>query len=485
MKRRNAVLIVLLLLPLIYVSFSNLTITYDDAFITYRYAYNLASGNGFVYNQGERFLGTSAPLYGLILGALGWITKPDLIPLLSGIISAISLVACCFALFTYSFREDPWSGFFAGLFFLLNPFTVYSFGGEMLLQLGLLLWSFVLYRKNSTKAAAVLVSLAILVRIDAASAAFVLFLHYCITRRTVPIRETAIAAALIIPCLILSYGYYGSWLPSTIAAKLAQRDSGLWETFLKGFVVWMHAQLQFKALLLFWFVGGIAVLFRHRSWLFPLSWVVLFSLVYAAVRMPYYHWYGIPGVAGLSILAGCACSTVIQKGIDLATRWKMNPKLSGILFPALCIGAIGMLYHGSIHDLAAVYRCEGCEKLYPRVGVWLNKNTPSSCSVGYLEIGYIGYYAHRRIIDPIGLVNAGESKHVAARDFLSAYERMRPDYIIYNENFKWTGELLRAPWFSQNYHLVKTFSDVHYPFPLLLYALSGAPPPSSSKEVKE
>ena len=39
----------------------------DDAYITYRYAENLAGGNGFVYNVGEQILGTSTPLYTLLL----------------------------------------------------------------------------------------------------------------------------------------------------------------------------------------------------------------------------------------------------------------------------------------------------------------------------------------------------------------------------------------------------------------------------------
>ena len=34
----------------------------DDAFITFRYARNLAAGLGFVYNQGEPVMGTSTPL---------------------------------------------------------------------------------------------------------------------------------------------------------------------------------------------------------------------------------------------------------------------------------------------------------------------------------------------------------------------------------------------------------------------------------------
>ena len=43
----------------------------EDAYITYRYAQNLAAGNGFVFNPGERVLGTSTPLYAMVLGLAG------------------------------------------------------------------------------------------------------------------------------------------------------------------------------------------------------------------------------------------------------------------------------------------------------------------------------------------------------------------------------------------------------------------------------
>ncbi|MCB0084947.1 MAG: hypothetical protein KDE47_28600 [Caldilineaceae bacterium] len=41
----------------------------DDALITYRYAENIATGQGFAYNVGEQILGTSTPLYTLLIAA--------------------------------------------------------------------------------------------------------------------------------------------------------------------------------------------------------------------------------------------------------------------------------------------------------------------------------------------------------------------------------------------------------------------------------
>ncbi|MDP6777925.1 MAG: hypothetical protein QGI83_14300, partial [Candidatus Latescibacteria bacterium] len=56
----------------------------DDPYITYRYARNIAEGHGFIYNPGESVLGTTAPLYALILALGGQVT--DNYPLLSSIV---------------------------------------------------------------------------------------------------------------------------------------------------------------------------------------------------------------------------------------------------------------------------------------------------------------------------------------------------------------------------------------------------------------
>src|SRR5580700_1207941 len=44
---------------------------FDDAYITFRYAANLARGFGLVFNPGERVLGTTSPLFTFILAAGG------------------------------------------------------------------------------------------------------------------------------------------------------------------------------------------------------------------------------------------------------------------------------------------------------------------------------------------------------------------------------------------------------------------------------
>src|SRR5205085_5248997 len=50
--------------------------TVEDFFITLRYAENIAHGAGFVYNAGERVLGTTTPLYTLYLALTSWLGLP-------------------------------------------------------------------------------------------------------------------------------------------------------------------------------------------------------------------------------------------------------------------------------------------------------------------------------------------------------------------------------------------------------------------------
>jgi len=63
-----------------------LRFSYDDAYITYRYGLNLATGRGFNYNPGEEHLATTTPLYALTLGVLG-LLSPQSIPEIGGAIS--------------------------------------------------------------------------------------------------------------------------------------------------------------------------------------------------------------------------------------------------------------------------------------------------------------------------------------------------------------------------------------------------------------
>src|SRR6476661_4103138 len=51
--------------------------TIDDAFITFRYSRNIVEGHGFVYNPGSQVLGTTTPLYTVLLAAISAIVRGE------------------------------------------------------------------------------------------------------------------------------------------------------------------------------------------------------------------------------------------------------------------------------------------------------------------------------------------------------------------------------------------------------------------------
>ena len=118
-------------------------ISYDDAWITYRYAYNLAAGDGFVYNPGERVFGTSAPGYALLLArAVAAESR-------SGCRRSARRSARCrwppaarrSRSFGTASAASTLAGVVAGLVFVVNPLALEAFSGEMVPQAALALWA--------------------------------------------------------------------------------------------------------------------------------------------------------------------------------------------------------------------------------------------------------------------------------------------------------------------------------------------------------
>jgi hypothetical protein len=453
----------------LFVTAVNLHISYDDAFITYRYAYNLATGQGFVYNVGEWFLGTTAPLYGLLLGILGWLFGPEAIPNISGYVSGIALLLSGVALYTYArLHDEPLCGLLAGLFFVSSRLLPLTFGGEMVFQVALICWAFVAHRMQRNLVAAALLALAILTRMDSALAACVLGAHALLMQRRLPWRELLVVVGITLPFALLAWVFYGSLLPSTLDAKLAQRDSGLWPGFAVGLFEWIRAfTIQGSSPLFQGIIAapnairyillvalGVPALLLFRFWLLPLAWVALYVLAYHLLNVPFYSWYVVPVALGLMILAACGVAGVA--GVLLRLYQRVRPhddmRWARIGVSCVCVLALGPGVVAQLEQTRAWAEANPIERLYDKTGRWLDGNTNPRATIGYLEIGRIGYYSRRTMIDPLGLIDPAIAPHVAQRDMLWAYEHYRPDYIIYNQQFAgWLATLPQQPWFRQEY----------------------------------
>jgi len=100
------------------------------------------------------------------------------------------------------------------------------------------------------------------------------------------------------------------------------------------------------------------------------------------------------------------------------------------------------------------------EELYGRVGAWLADHTARDASVAYVEVGRIGYYSRRPIVDQMGLVTAGVAEKVAESDFGWPIYHYQPQYYLVNSLFGWVNGLPEEPWFPGVYRPVTSFSPV-------------------------
>jgi hypothetical protein len=487
-----------------WMAFATRFTVYDDAFITYRYAYNLATGQGFVYNPGDWYLGTTAPLYGLLLGVLA-LPDPDAIPTISVVVSAISLMMCGPALYVYGrVSAAPLAGFVAALLFVTSPALVGVTGLETTFQVAVVLWAFVAYRLGKTSVAAALLAIAIVTRLDSAVALVVVGAHFAATRRRMPWREVAILLAILLPCSLAALWIYGSPIPGTLEAKRAQAAAGGWWTpFGWGLIQWVPGHVAasgFSRIMFALAAAGAVGLLRYRSWALPVAWAGLHALGYTVLNPAFYAWYAVVVILGFAVLAGVGAEMIVAWTRERVCtgRLRVPRPLAGAGAGAMCLLALAPVLlaqagyaernrfsgatpvalvseppflptfgrYKEIFPLNSA-REEGVRsELYRAAGIWLLEHTPRDASIAYYEIGSMGFYARRHVIDEMGLVHPAVAPHVARRDFQWVFRRYEPNYIVLSPYSLCA--CASETWFTDGYGLLAQIS-VPGTYPLRIY----------------
>jgi hypothetical protein len=458
--------VVALLLVVGWVAVAGGAYSYDDAFITYRMSANLAAGHGFVYNPGEWHLGSTAALYGLMLAALAWLFGASAIPAASGAISCASMLATGLILPAIGAgAEDAAAGRRAGvaggLLYAASPLMFVTFGGEMPFLIALAAGAFLAELRGRTAAAAVLAALAALTRPDGVQVVGVVLVTMALRRRRLPWRETLIAGAVLLPFLAVAWHAYGSPLPSTLQAKLAQRDSGLWGTFGRGLVDWLRLflwdtsrpNLGFAPVapptLWAWIGVGLVGIWRVRVFLPLLAWTAIFTGSYTLLRAPFYHWYAAPAALGLCLLAAAGLAWAID---GLASSLVAPARRPLVASMAAIVAAIAISWP-PLAALPRTARLNDNVRLYIETGRWLAAQTRPGSRVGYYEIGYIGFYGGRPMVDALGLIDPSIAPAVRTHDFARAFRVARPDYILEKPGAG-LNTFLAEPWFAEEYRVV-------------------------------
>ena len=387
---------------------------YDDPFITYRYAYNLAHGVGFVYNPGEYVLSTSTPLFTLLLSVFSFFNVD--LPRTAVFIGCLSLAVG--GLFIWDLSQS-WGQPLVGLagIWLYPTFTLLlsTLGSETPLYLAFCLGALACYARRRYHFTALLAALAVLTRGDGALLAAVLAAHYLFwVRRPIPWRAVGLFLAILLPWVIFSWIYFGSPLPVTLMVKQHQGEMAISQRFAAGFVTTVRNYVSFWQ---YWvetalaILGAVYLVGRKRIWGLILGWTILYFVAYSALGVSRYFWYYAPLVPGFIVLVGLGINLLVAAGekavlkISVATHISdlvSDPIRNRNILAALLVVPLVLAQGQNVYQLRSF--SDRRVAVYTTIGEWLQKNSLAQSVVGTLETGIIGYYAQRPMVDFAGLI---------------------------------------------------------------------------------
>lgn len=291
---------------------------------------------------------------------------------------------------------------------------------------------------------------------------------------------------------------------------------------------------------------GICALFTRARTLITLPlWALLYFIAYSLLGVPYQHWYYGPpvfaliAVSGLSLLcierprsiakvaaAWAALLVVIALGANVVLQavQKTCVRLlgeqsgatfgeaarlssSGIWLP-LALGLVASLVAIRVRHHPARARWALAAALflplvtaqvrlvalnsrsyptaqvtaYREVGGWLRHHTPPSSVVAAWEIGAIGYYSERPILDYLGLITPAAQEYVARGDYSWWVRERPPDYVVVRDppgGVELPG--LQEPHFGELYQRLVTLETPGW-YPMIIYGRKPAPAPGNTEE---
>lgn len=440
---------------------------FEDAYITFRYAANLAAGHGFVFQPGERVLGTSAPLLTLVLGCLGFLGID--IPAAGHAISALAESAVGgLGYLLLRRRGAPNAGaVFAAAAVSGAAGLHHFFGLETALHVALVLAAAWLTAEERPIVTGLVLGLVAINRYDGVMAVAAVLLTLLLLRRRLPYTEALLAGAILGSWLLFAQLYFGHPLPNTYAAKAA--DVSFLDyaggslrvqahTLLKPLHrlepplrLWPSLYIQVAIALglpLLWRAGvALAGLFRRSAGpaasgagpreravatgldLAPLAFFALFLwLGYSAIGPPLEHpWYLVPATYALLLLALAAWARLLER---------LPAGLRGGAAFAITVAAALVLPWGVGREAAAMTSVAwGSDRIdaYGDMARWVRRFGFTETTLLTYEPGYITYHSGQRAIDAAGLVTPNIFYHGPKgrrSDLYELLERTRPELAV-------------------------------------------------------
>jgi hypothetical protein len=461
---------------------------YEDAYITLRYARNLAEGHGFVFNPGERVLGTTTPLHALLLAPFGWLREGAALPgaaVAIGIASAGAAVALVFRLCRRLGLSDAVPVATALLFTVSHELIEASVAGmETMLVVALMFAGLALAVEGRLAAAGAALALLAIARVDGLPWVGLVLGYLWWDRRRFPARALAAFALVLLPWVIFATAYFGSPIPHSLTAKqVAYQPEPPGERLL---AIWSMVHpfersvvLLARALDVMFVVGVVAAARGPRALLVP-ALASLGHVVGLAAFAPHTApWHVVPAAACFALV--CAFGAVVAIRRALAGSWSSGAAAARALRLGLPAGfAVVALVSAGLRTVDAIdllRRHMDNERAIPVAAArWLSAHSAPAAKVFAEPIGSIGYHSRRYVWDTVGMVSPALTAYrrrfpAGNRWFLEALRDLRPDFVVLrgferpeNRMFLHGGPLLPPEglaWFDAHYRLAQAFEPVH------------------------
>ncbi len=439
-------------------TFSKILSEGDDAFISYKYARNISEGQGFCFNPGEKVLGTTTPLYTILLSFFGLFTgKLHIVSLMITLISILfSGIIIYKVLSRYIF---PWMALAGGILFVFFPIFYRVMGMETNFFIFLFLWGIYLFSEKKTTPSFFIIGLATLTRIEAVLLIPLLSLCLVCKKEFVTLlKALGIYVLTILPWFVFSYYYFGNLFPNTFYIKtIIGYDSQAFFGKIVGVIERIITLRFLKAVFLSSLISFLKNYIQHyHIWIllfvitFALSFKYLFKIKFARIffffvlsyifalavlNLPQFIWYYAVAMSIIPFFLTLGLSS-------LFTFLKKHLKANKVIYLVFFLLFLLVSFEGrSVYDFfygqwyaKHMPNLERYET-YLEISDFVNRNISPEKTIAMEEIGIVGYYTRNKILDLWSLIHkAGSLPYRFPGDdsrripyFLTL---MDPDYVI-------------------------------------------------------